>query len=153
MAHNYNTSPNSYRILPVDGEYVKFEFYDTCGSEGRRQSMIPSIMRNTELCFLVYSMQKPNTHYALEHWMNLIKDNCSTNMTTFVCIGNNFGEQIQIMDDIAQIRNYINMAPDKDFDQILVESARECIRATHYRQIQDQKKGLQLIENQAKGCC
>ena len=56
----------AHRFVQIAGKQLRLDFHDTHGTEARVGSLFPTVMRNTDLCFLVYKDQE--TFEALQMW-------------------------------------------------------------------------------------
>ena len=74
------------KLLYVDGENYKLQFWDTSGQE-RFRSLVPSYLRDAKGVILMYDITDPKTFANLPEWMNTIQESC-LNCPMVVLIGN-----------------------------------------------------------------
>ena len=121
---------------------MRLEFHDTHGSETRKQSLIPQVARNTDLCYLVYANDMENSWDSLAFWRQSC-EGFSVNNTVFETIKNCRGTKPQDEGDVDL---------DTDFDELLLKGVKLCIDRGCYQIIKiNEKIGANV--NKKDGCC
>jgi Ras-related protein Rab-6A len=57
----------------ADGFDANIEFWDTSGHE-KYHSLVPSYLRNADICYLVFALNNPETLESLQQWVQWIKE-------------------------------------------------------------------------------
>lgn len=81
------------RKMKVDSTEVTLDFHDTLGTENRGNSIVPAILRDANICFLVYDTNKQNTFDALVQWQHMVKANDRVGNCQFYVIANQMGHE------------------------------------------------------------
>ncbi|CAL6050455.1 Kinase [Hexamita inflata] len=128
------------RKLIIDNQRIQIDFYDTLGTEQRNFSLIPSLTRDTNLCFLVCSLQNELSFVSLNSWRDFVEKqspNCE-----FVELGVDFGGE-------KTVNGVIEINEGTDLEAVLMKEVEKCLRKGRFT-IEDVKVPVQ---KQGKGCC
>ncbi|CAL6046099.1 Kinase [Hexamita inflata] len=128
------------RTIILNKKKIQLDFYDTLGTEQRNCSLIPSLTRDTNLCFLVCNLQVERTFESLGTWRQFVEN--SSRHCRFVELGVDFGGE-------KVVQNVTEIQLNTDLDKILFEEVQKCIDEKCFL-IEEIKKPT---EQKKKGCC
>ena len=145
MAQNYlNTNLQVvHRFARIDNDIVKLDFYDTLGTEGRANSIIPQLHRGANLVFFVHRAGDDYSLQAIEAWRFVVQR--STQEFEEIVLGNAIGSDWKAgkggEGEGIIVRN------DEEVEDLLIKGVRACLENERftYEEVQDQwdSKGKQ----------
>lgn len=74
------------KLLPVDGQPIKFQIWDTAGQE-KYHSLAPMYYRGAAAAIVVYDITRPESFGTLQKWVAELKDKGPENIQ--ICIAGN----------------------------------------------------------------
>ncbi|CAL6050487.1 Kinase [Hexamita inflata] len=130
------------RNVVVNNKRVQLDFYDTLGTEQRNCSLIPSLTRDTNLCFLVCKLQDESSYDSLGSWKHFVENQSSR--CEFISLGVDFGGEKVVHGDLIEINE------GTDLEAILMNGVKKCMDQQYFNidevKVPVQKQGKQ-------GCC
>lgn len=118
-------------MLKVKSTPVSLDFYDTLGTENRTNSIIPAILRNVNICFLVYDANNSKTFDSLSGWKKFVAANDHTGKCQFYVISNQMGHEGDSVTDQMECQTYFCDA-ETNYELILQNVVAQALETENY---------------------